>query len=252
MQMTTTTESHFTVETSCDNRVKLYRCGAEDAWKSIPDNSVDSVVSDPSLDPQWGEDGPGVEHWTEMLRVLKPGGHAVLFGGKFFESMGHFMRMAGFEMRGHFSWVYGDGRPHSYDISMAALRAGWFKEAEMWKGQGTALKPTFDLAVVARKPWEGTNADPAEERFASRFFYSVRGGRFGFKRSTGKPIDLMQSIVRQVTPKGGTVLDPFASTGTTAEAALREGCSCMLIAEDEELRNEIRRYFSAEQRGLSK
>jgi DNA modification methylase len=38
-----------------------------------------------------------------------------------------------------------------------------------------------------------------------------------------KPLNLMRWLVRLVTPSGGIVLDPFAGSGTTIEAALREG-----------------------------
>lgn len=50
---------------------------------------------------------------------------------------------------------------------------------------------------------------------------------------TVKPIELMQWLVRLVTPSGGIVLDPFAGTGTTGEACLEEGFKCVLIEKDE-------------------
>lgn len=46
---------------------------------------------------------------------------------------------------------------------------------------------------------------------------------------TVKPVDLMRWLVRLVTPPGGIVLDPFAGTGTTGEAAIREGFRALLI-----------------------
>jgi hypothetical protein len=51
----------------------------------------------------------------------------------------------------------------------------------------------------------------------------------GTAHATVKPLDLMQWLVRLVTPPGGTVLEPFAGSGTTVEAALREGMSCIAI-----------------------
>ncbi len=44
-----------------------------------------------------------------------------------------------------------------------------------------------------------------------------------------KPLDLMRWLVRLVTPPGGLVLDPFAGSGTTAEAAVIEGFRCITI-----------------------
>jgi site-specific DNA-methyltransferase (adenine-specific) len=50
---------------------------------------------------------------------------------------------------------------------------------------------------------------------------------------------LMQYLVRLVTPKGGVVLDPFAGTGTTGEAAFREGMRAVLIERESEYQADI-------------
>jgi site-specific DNA-methyltransferase (adenine-specific) len=44
-----------------------------------------------------------------------------------------------------------------------------------------------------------------------------------------KPLELMRWLVRLVTPPGGVVLEPFAGSGTTVEAALLEGFHCVTI-----------------------
>jgi site-specific DNA-methyltransferase (adenine-specific) len=79
---------------------------------------------------------------------------------------------------------------------------------------------------------------------AARFFYTAKADaddRLGSKHPTVKPVDLMQWLCRLVTPKGGTVLDPFAGTGTTGEAAFREGFNAILIEREEEYQSDIRR-----------
>lgn len=58
--------------------------------------------------------------------------------------------------------------------------------------------------------------------------------RAGSKHPTVKPIALMQYLIRHITPPGGTVLDPFAGSGTTAEAARREGFDCILMEAEPE------------------
>ena len=64
---------------------------------------------------------------------------------------------------------------------------------------------------------------------ASRFFYvakapkSERPNVDGVQHPTVKPLKIMRWLIRLVTPPGGTVLDPFAGSGTTIEAALIEG-----------------------------
>jgi DNA modification methylase len=79
---------------------------------------------------------------------------------------------------------------------------------------------------------------------AARFFYSAKADaddRLGSKHPTVKPVDLMQWLCRLVTPPGGTVLDPFAGTGTTGEAAWREGFFAVLVEREAEYQVDIRR-----------
>jgi DNA modification methylase len=82
---------------------------------------------------------------------------------------------------------------------------------------------------------------------AKRVFYTSKAGaddRLGSSHPTIKPLDLMQYLCRLVTPKGGTVLDPFAGTGTTGEAAFREGFNAVLIEREPEYQADIRRRMS--------
>jgi len=70
-----------------------------------------------------------------------------------------------------------------------------------------------------------------------------RSDRAGSKHPTVKPIKLLQALIRHVTPPHGIVLDPFAGSGTTAEAAIREGVDCILIERDPEYVADIERRF---------
>lgn len=79
---------------------------------------------------------------------------------------------------------------------------------------------------------------------AARFYYAAKADaddRLGSKHPTVKPVDLMQYLVRLVTPRDGVVLDPFGGTGTTGEAAWREGRRAILIEREEEYQADIAR-----------
>jgi DNA modification methylase len=79
---------------------------------------------------------------------------------------------------------------------------------------------------------------------AARFFYTAKADaddRLGSKHPTVKPLDLMQYLVRLVAPKGSLILDPFAGTGTTGEACIREGMRAILIEREPEYQDDIRR-----------
>jgi len=81
---------------------------------------------------------------------------------------------------------------------------------------------------------------------ADPLFYHAKASkadRAGSKHPTVKPVALMQHFVRLVTPPGGVVLDPFGGSGTTAEAARREGFDCILMEADDQYVADIRQRF---------
>ena len=95
---------------------------------------------------------------------------------------------------------------------------------------GQVVATTFGKGTVReRTPGRGDSGG------ASRFFYTPKADRHerprvdGVAHPTVKPVDLIAYLVRLITPRGGLVLDPFAGTGTTAEAATAEGCRTILI-----------------------
>lgn len=166
--------------------------------RELPDESIDAVVTDPPYELGFmgkGWDASGiansVEMWSEVLRVLKPGGHLLSFGGtRTYHRMVCAVEDAGFEIRDQIAWMFGSGFPKSLDVSKAIDKAagvdrevkevreaglatggvyGKFAQrveisdpataaAAAWSGWGTALKPAFEPIVVARKPLIGTVA----------------------------------------------------------------------------------------------
>ena len=165
--------------------------------------SVDSIVSDPPyglsfMGKGWDHGVPGVEFWTEALRVAKPGAHLLAFGGtRTYHRLACAIEDAGWEIRDCVMWVYGSGFPKSHDVSKAIDKAagaerevlgsrsggagklmedrpwnsadGYDKTvsitapatdaARQWHGWGTALKPAWEPIIVARKPLCGTVAE---------------------------------------------------------------------------------------------
>jgi DNA modification methylase len=90
--------------------------------RSMADNSVDSVVTDPPyglsfMGKKWDYDVPGVDVWAECLRVLKPGGHLLAFAGtRTQHRMAVRIEDAGFEIRDMIAWVYSSGFPKSHNL----------------------------------------------------------------------------------------------------------------------------------------
>ena len=164
--------------------------------KKLEDNSVDSVVTDGPyglsfMNKKWDYDVPSTDFWKEVLRVLKPGGHVLSFGGtRTYHRMVVNMEDAGFEIRDQIMWIYGSGFPKSLNIGKAfdkkqgnereikgeyiapdgKIRKGvnkdimpnateWDNEdrivtkgSSQYEGWGTALKPANEPICLARKP----------------------------------------------------------------------------------------------------
>lgn len=120
---------------------------------TLPENSIDAIVTDPpyglSKEPDmaevlrhwlagddydhggggfmgksWDSFVPGPATWREALRVLKPGGHALIFAGSRTQDlMTTSLRLAGFEIRDTAMWLYGSGFPKSLNVSKAVEKA---------------------------------------------------------------------------------------------------------------------------------
>lgn len=108
-----------------DDLVKLYHGDCIDVLRELPDASVDSIVTDPPyglgfMGREWDNLPPGLPWAQECLRVLKPGGHLLAFGGtRTWHRLACAVEDAGFEVRDSIAWMYGSGFPKSLDVSKA-------------------------------------------------------------------------------------------------------------------------------------
>lgn len=123
--------------------MELHLGDSLDVLKGFKDNSVDSVVCDPPyglkfMNKKWDYDVPSIELWQQVLRVLKPGGHLLSFGGtRTYHRMVVNIEDAGFEIRDQIQWLYGSGFPKSHNISKGIdKKFGTLKEIEYDQGGG--------------------------------------------------------------------------------------------------------------------
>ena len=143
-----------------------------DLLKTLPDNSVDSVVTDPPyglsfMNKKWDYDVPSVELWKEVYRVLKHGGHVLSFGGtRTYHRMVVNMEDAGFEIRDQIMWLYGSGFPKSLNIGKAIDKIeGNEREVVGEKKRGDVQK--------AKEKGVGYLADVANRNNVKQFGYGT-------------------------------------------------------------------------------
>jgi site-specific DNA-methyltransferase (adenine-specific) len=116
------------------------------------------------------------EVFTEVYRVLKPGGHAVVWAlprTSHHTAMG--LERAGFDIRDNGTYlfhVFGSGFPKSHNLDGA------------WEGWGTALKPAVEFWIVARKPLDGTVAENVQQYGTGAL--NIDGCRVGFQSDDDK------------------------------------------------------------------
>lgn len=188
-----------------DDAVTLYHGDCLDVLKWLPDCSVNAVVTDPPyglvfMGKAWDNhvDNARFGAWcllwaTECLRVLKPGGHLLAFGGsRTWHRLASAVEDAGFELRDSIAWLYGSGFPKSLDVSKAIDKAaGATREvvgtkksggasalngnhsdpgptADQWResgGFGPGVAPITAPATEAAQQWQGwgTALKPAFE-----------------------------------------------------------------------------------------
>jgi DNA modification methylase len=167
------------------NTFKIINGNSYEELKKFPDNYFDSVVTDPPyglgkepnaeevlqawvssgylqvkgsgfMGKEWDAFVPQPLFWKEVFRVLKHGGHVVAFFGTRTYDWGVMaMRIGGFEIRDCIQWLYGSGFPKSHNISKAIDKQDVpTDQAKQWDGWGSALKPSNEPIVLARKPLE--------------------------------------------------------------------------------------------------
>lgn len=160
--------------------------------KKLDDCSVEAIITDPPyelnfMNKKWDNTGIAynVDMWKECLRVLKPGGHLLSFGGtRTYHRMACAIEDAGFEIRDMLEWIYASGFPKNMNIgkaydkmmgnerevfpnplikkqtrqeqtaSMGAKKVTLTvsKGSSSYEGLGTALKPSHEPIILARKP----------------------------------------------------------------------------------------------------
>lgn len=182
----------------------------------------------------------------QWLRVLKPGGSAIVFAGR---RLAHrcvcAMEDAGFSYKDSLAWLRERAPHRAQRLSVVFERRGDQEKAEKWEGWRIGnLRPTFEPILWFVKPYKigttiadnvmseslGAFNEPAFAKYAGSpdnvIACGFSPGEAGL-HPTQKPVKLMQALIELTTQKGQIVLDPFCGSGTTLAAARNVERRCL-------------------------
>ena len=225
---------------------------------TLADESVHAIVTDPPYElgfmgKKWDASGIAydVQLWTECLRVLKPGGHLLAFGGtRTYHRMACAIEDAGFEIRDSIHWLYASGFPKSHNVALsidkmnghknrgrAIPTASTFQASDIeqknkltsnpvgpyvaksdvsrqWEGWGTGLKPAHEPIVVARKPLVGTVAANVTEHGTGAL--NIDGARIQYESESDKR--KMAAGVEAIRKRGGVMQNSWKNSSDLSGA----------------------------------
>lgn len=149
--------------------IKLICGDCREVMETFKENSFDSIVTDPPYElkfmgKKW--DGSGISYdekvWKECLRVLKPGGYLLAFGGtRTYHRLACKIEDVGFELHPLIGWCYGSGFPKATNLSKQIdkstkdINGQLTKKWDGWYYGKQSLKPALEPICMAQKPPDG-------------------------------------------------------------------------------------------------
>lgn len=143
----------------------MYEGDCREVLPTLPENWADSLICDPPYEigmtnAKWDKTGVAFEvaMWEKTYRILKPGAYLLAFGAaRTYHRLATAIEDAGFEIVDQIFWLHAQGYPKSKNLK------------DEHEGKGTALKPSHEPIVVARKPFPGTHQQNVEKWGTSCF-----------------------------------------------------------------------------------
>ncbi|WES88791.1 DNA-methyltransferase [Dickeya fangzhongdai] len=210
--------------------VKLHHGDCLDVLRSMPDNSVDSIVTDPPyglkfMGKKWDYDVPGVEVWAECLRVLKPGGHLLAFAGtRTQHRMACRIEDAGFELRDMVTFLYDTNETAQALIEslspeqLKLLDATFGRDSMLAWSYGSGFPKSMDVskaidkAAGAEREVLGPNPHARPNQDGSRVWVGDKKG----KEQTHPPLTAPATDAARQWQGWGTALKPALEPITVA------------------------------------
>lgn len=227
--------------------MKLYKGECLEVMKSIPDASIDAIITDPPYGTtacKWDSVIPFDAMWEQLNRVIKPNGAIVLFGSEPFSSA---LRMSNIKNY-KYDWKWNKIVPTNF-LNAKRQPMRLFEDIMVFNS-----KTYYPIMIKRDKPIKGyatkssTNSDIKLDKNTRVYTHKYPTNKIELKKLKGaehptqKPIPLMEYLIKTYTKENETVLDFTMGSGTTGVAAKNLNRNFIGIEQDD-------KYFKiAEQR----
>ena len=210
--------------------INLMKGDCLELMKTIPDGSVDLVLTDPPFGTtkcSWDSVIPFEPMWNELKRIIKPNGAVVLFGAEPFSSLLRCSNIKDFK----YDWVWEKSKATGFlNSKRQPLRA--HEIISVFYSKPPTYTPQMTECVAYNK---GVRKEQTQNdvygsfdqvevksdglRFPRSVQYFKTAESEGSFHKTQKPVALLEYLIKTYTQEGETVLDFTAGSGSTGVAA---------------------------------
>jgi len=210
--------------------MKLYKCDCLEVMKTIENNSIDAIITDPPYGTtacKWDSVINFDLMWEQLNRIIKPNGAIVLFGSEPFSSA---LRMSNIKNY-KYDWVW--NKRLAGNVFLAKSQPMKIHENiivfNSTKDSFNPIKTDLDKVRNYKDKYGG--GESFGKKGTGDEIHTTKGknpksiidisnaNRKGNKHPTQKPVLLMEYLIKTYTNEGETVLDFTMGSGSTGVAA---------------------------------
>lgn len=211
-------------------------------FEQLPDHSIDLILTDPPYGittKEWDTPPDYTALWAHIDRTIKPGGGVIFFAP--WRNAHSVIMTAPGRFKHKYIWVKNQATGHlnckhapmsAFEeilvFGIKGARAYYcpqksYGHSVEYRDEGRSISNGIYHKDVKRVPY----SSPDGSRYPTNVLYYDSVAGIKKTHPCEKPVPLLQFLIRTYCPPGGTVLDPFAGTGSTGQAA--RGCGCSFI-----------------------
>ena len=236
------------------SKIELMKGDCLEMMKSIPDGSVDLILTDPPYGTtrcKWDNIIPFEPMWQELKRIIKPNGAIVLFGSEPFSSA---LRMSNINNY-KYDWKWDKVIPSGFQV--ARYKPMMRSEDVCIFGTGGKVN-YYPIKIKRDKPIKGyavnnslSNPLVYSDKKVRTYTHKNPTNILEFRKVKGtvhptqKPVPLLEYLIKTYTQENETVLDFTAGSMSTAIACINTNRNGIMIEKDEQ-------YFKVGQDRVSK